>query len=215
MRHSRQQIRPRALALQLCDRILGRGQTLITPGKGLPLVLASYPRGRRRFAAALTETLRFTLPSLPRALRESYGDVLAELPPVVVADLRARNECACLGHHHPRCTLPVAQQLAADSGRPVGEIDLAVDAIRDWRPTPLAHLAVHPAGRREKARFDELRFHTALLSVFLHELEHLAFPDRPEPDIRRRSDRFYRDALSSRLASERGVSFGLTVEQPA
>ena len=197
---------------QLGARLLGRGQTLIAAGERLPLVVASYPRGKSRFALALSHSLTFTLPSLPSTLRDSYLDILSGLPPVVVADLRVRNDCECLGHNHPNCSLEVAQQLAAESGRPVGEIDLAMEAIRTWEPTPLASMAVPPADREEKARLDELRFHTALLSVFLHELEHLAFPDRSEAEVRGHSDRFYRESIRTRLRSEFGASFGLTLE---
>lgn len=212
MRHRGRPVRPKGLLAQLGRKLLGRGQTLIAAGERLPLVIAVYPRGKRRFASSLAETLNFTLPSLPAPLRDSYLEMLAELPPVVVADLRARNECECLGHHHPQTALAVARELEAESGRKVGEIDLAVEAIRTWEPTPLSSLAVPPADRAEKARLDEMRFHTALLSVFLHELEHLAFPSRPEAEVRRRSDRFYRESIRSRLRSEWGASFGLTAE---
>lgn len=212
MRHRGRPVRSKGLLSQLAEKVLGRGQTLIAAGGSLPLIVAVYPRGKSRFAAALGEALRFSLPSLPPPLREAYEDILAEIPPVVVADLRSRNACECLGHHHPQSALAVARELEQQSGRRVGEIDLAVEAIRSWEPTPLSSLAVPPADRDEKARLDEMRFHTALLSVFLHELEHLAHPDRPESEVRRRSDRFYRDSIRARLRSEWGASFGLTVE---
>lgn len=212
MRKRNRAIRPRGLFMHLAEKALGRGQLLIAAGERLPVVIASYPRGKRRFAAALAEALRFTLPSAPAPLRDAYLDMLGGLPPVVVADLRARNDCTCLGHHHPQCSSNVALQLAAASGRKVGEIDLAIEAIKDWEPTPLATMAIASADREEQARLAELRFHTALLSVFLHELEHLAFPDRPEEEVRRRSDRFYHESIRTRLAGELGASFGLSVE---
>ena len=155
------------------ERIVGKGEALIAAGDSLPLVVASYPRGRSWFAASLGDVLRFTFPSLPAALRSAYADVLAKLPPVVVADLRRRNVCTCLGHHHPQSAHSLlARRIAADTGGGIGEIDLAVEAIRAWNPLPLAGLAA--ACNEDVARLSEdVRFRAALLSVFLHELEHV------------------------------------------
>jgi hypothetical protein len=145
-------------------------------------------------------------------LRSAYQDVLAAVPTLVVAVLRSHNPCTCLGHHHPSGTESrLARRLAVDTGRRVGEIDLAVDAIRRWEPLPLAALAAAvQAGTQElAAELEYRRFHTALLAVFLHELEHLAFPDRPEAEIRRRSDAFYLGSVREFTSQELGVPFGI------
>lgn len=207
MTHRRLRVRSRSLLVELVERALGRGQAMLTAGDQFPLVLATFPRGRARFAMALGSALRVTFPYLSPALQQSYAETLACAPPLIVADLRARNPCTCLGHHHPVCT-PQTQRLASDSACRVGEIDLAIEAIQDWEPRPLSSLAatLDPESAAELAR---IRFQTALLSVFLHELEHVAFPDRPEAEIRGHSDQFYLDALREQVSRDFGVGFGL------
>ncbi len=197
---------PSGLLARFAEAIVGKGETLIAEGDSLPLVVASYPRGRAWFASSLRDVLRFTYPGLPAALREAYSEVLAQIPPVVVADLRRRNVCTCLGHHHPQATHGgLARRIAADTGGGIGEIDLAVEAIRAWNPLPLAGLAA--ACNEDVAPLSEdIRFRSALLSVFLHELEHLAFPNRPEAEVRRRSNRFFIGTVAAQIGGE----FGLT-----
>lgn len=208
MHRFRRRVRPKSLAVEFAERLLGRGEHLICAGDGLPLIVASYPRGKARFASALAESVRLTLPSLPPPIRGSYRSILDALPSVVVADLRKRNVCECLGHHHPSNTLATARRLTIDTGGRVGEIDLAVEAIRCWEPLPIATRAVGTMNRGARLRLDDLRFHVGLLSVLLHELEHVAFPSRPESQIRARSDQFYRDALAAQLLTEFGAGFG-------
>ena len=203
----RHRVRSRSLLLQLVERALGRGQAMLTAGDRFPLVLTTFPRGRAHFAMALGSALRVTFPSLSAPLQAVYHEILARVPSLIVADLRARNLCTCLGHHHPVCT-PQTQQLATDSSCRVGEIDLALDAIREWEPRPLASLAATD-DREAAAELARMRFQTALLSVFLHELEHVAYPERSEAEIRSRSDTFYLDALREQVSRDFGVGFGL------
>jgi hypothetical protein len=195
-------------------RLIGRGQLLIQAGDRLPLVLASYPRGRSRYALTLNSALRAIFPALPATVRGNYDEVLDRLPPLIVADLRACNLCSCLGHHHPRIShTGLTRRLAADVGDRVAEIDLAVDAIRDWEPLPLATLAAQAGVAAEV--LGQTRFQTALLAVFLHELEHVAFPERSEKRIRQRSDQFYVSAIRAQLASEYGIAFGISAQAVA
>jgi len=211
--HRPKRVRPKGLLAEFAERLLGRGQTLISAGDRFPLIVAGYPRGRAWFAQSLAAALQATFPALPASLRSIYDEPLSRLPTLIVADLRRRNLCCCLGHHHPPPSdSPQARQLAAETGSRVGEIDLAVEAIRDWAPLTLSSLAaeqfVPPADAESRATYAELRFHSALLSVLLHELEHVAFPNRAEDEVRRRSDRFYQQALHYLLAEEFGASFG-------
>jgi hypothetical protein len=220
MRHRRERAHAVGLIGQLVGRVLGKGQALISAGDELPLVLALYPRGRAKLVDSLRDAVRSTFPQLPAATRSSYQDVLARATPVVIADLRRRNPCTCLGHHHlPGSHSGFARAFAADTGRPVGEIDLAIDAIRDWKPLPLSGLAVEAwvpeCDRVSRTEFAEARFHAALLSVFLHELEHLAFPEHSEHQVRERSNRFYVDALRAQLSRDFGLEFGITAEATA
>jgi hypothetical protein len=215
-RHRLPSVHPRSLLLQLYDRIRGRDQLLIQAGDELPLVVASYPKGRSWFGASLQSALYSIFRSLSGDQRAAYRDALDRVPSLVVAELRRANACRCLGHHHPAGTESrLARRLAADTGLVVGEIDLAVHSIRDWQPQPLAALAAAVAATERSSRAEtsaELeyrRFHTALLAVFLHEIEHLAFPDRPEHAVRRRSDEFYLSAMSDYVRVEYGVAYGI------
>ena len=86
----------------------------------------------------------------------------------------------------------------ADTGQRGAEIDLAIDAIRSWEPLPLSDFPVAAPIeilKDESAELEYHRFHTALLSVFLHELDHLAFPKRGEKEIRTRRNEFYVGAM--------------------
>ena len=207
-------IHSRGLFAAVIDQIRGLDQMLIRAGDELPLVVASYPRGRLGFATSLQSALCSTYPSLTRRLRDSYRDVLEKVPTLVVAELRPRNACTCLGHRHlPGTESRLARRLMSDTGRRVGEMDLAVEAIRSWEPLPLSGLAVSADEyERDEASLAELeyrRFHTALLAVFLHELEHLAYPKREESLIRRRSNELYAAAMRDYVASQFGVAYGI------
>jgi hypothetical protein len=212
--HRRLEIHPRGLLAEVIDRLRGRDQLLIQAGGELPLVVANYPRGSYGFATSLQSALGSTFRSIGPGIREAYRDVLVRVPSLVVVVLRARNRCTCLGHHHiPGTESRLARRLSADIGRRVGEIDIAVEAIRQWEPLPLSGLAVaggwelvaHPS----RAELEYHRFHTALLSIFLHELEHLAHPERSEAEIRLRSNEFYLAAVREFVAAEYGATFGI------
>lgn len=180
----------------------------------MPLVVASYPRGHFAYAAALESALGPTFRSIPGPLRAEYEPTLAQVPTLVVVALRKSNPCGCLGHHHPAgAEGRLARRLASDTGRQVGEIDLAIEAIRKWEPLPLAAIEAEEARREFRdsslAEFAYFRFHTAVLSIFLHELEHLAFPTRTEALIRQRSNEFYLAAVQDFAAREFGSAFGI------
>jgi hypothetical protein len=180
-----------------------REQTLVRGPSDWPLLLLSYPTKHRRMGEELQDAWLHTLPALRTPIAEAYRRMLKQLPAVVVVILRPYNPCTCLGHHHPPGTESrLAKRLAGDMGSEVGEIDLAWEAIRNWRPQPLSSLAAGDA-------FEALHFRAALLGVMLHELEHLAFPDHNERTVRRTSDDFY-SAVMDELLSEDGVSrFGM------
>ena len=214
MRQRRKRGHSAGVLSQLLGRLAGKSQALIAAGDELPLVLARYPRGRAKLAESLRDAVTRTFPSLPAALRSLYQDALDRATPVVIADLRRRNVCDCLGHHHPPSSHSgFARTFAQETGRSVGEIDLALDSIREWKPLPLSGLAaeawVPDCDRISKSEFAQARFHSALLAVFLHELEHLAFPDRPERQVRERSNQFYVDALQAQLSRDFGLHFGI------
>jgi len=201
-------IHPRGILRQLVERIRGWEQTLVRAGEDLPLVVISYPRGRRVYAEALEAALCQTYPRLSAATRQEYAAELPRLPSLLVALLRGRNACTCLGHYHrPGSEGRLARRLGADTGLRVGEIDLAIDAIRRWEPFPLAALAARPAPA-DRQELEDFRFHAALLAVFFHELEHLAFPERAEGLVRRRSTDFYAASLRE-FSQQLGLSYGI------
>ncbi|HUQ92957.1 MAG TPA: hypothetical protein VM120_14850 [Bryobacteraceae bacterium] len=168
------------------EQLRRREQMLIRGPERWPLLLLSYPGRDAAVAEELREAWLYTLPSLTAA--KPYLPTLERLPAIIVVLLRAHNVCTCLGHHHMRGTESrLTRRLAADMGSEAGEIDLAWEAIREWRPHPLTTM-------RAEA-FEEAHFRTGLLAVLLHELEHLAYPDHQERAVRHASDDFYREAL--------------------
>jgi hypothetical protein len=202
-------IHPRNLLWHLIDKIRGREQILVRASEELPLVVVSYPRGKTALAEALQAALVSTYRQISPDTRRRYEAVLPRLPSMVVAVLRTHNPCTCLGHHHPLGTHSrMARRLRRDTGLPVGELDLAVEAIRAWEPLPLASLAADSAAP-QTPEFKEFRFHVGLLTVFLHELEHLAFPDHDEQEVRQRSNGFYTASMQELFSRELGVSYGI------
>ncbi len=182
---------------------------LVRAGDELPLVVSSYARGSAALAEALRSAICITYRAVSQEVRERYAPILRLLPPMLVVVLRDRNACTCLGHHHrPGTEGRMARRLSSDTGLRVGEIDLAVEAIRQWEPLPLAALAAEPAAE-DREELEEFRFHIALLAVFFHELEHLAFPENREQDVRRRSTEFYADSLRQFFSEELGVRYGI------
>jgi len=196
------------LLTRLYRRLRGTEQVLIRPAADLPLVLISCFRSDYEGVAPVREALEAVWPSLPESLRQRYTATLAGAPPLVVLLLRRRNICSCLGHHHPSTAESrLTRRLRGLSGVRTGEIDLAFDAIREWEPLPLAHLALPPeADTREMSA---VQWHLALLAVFLHELHHLVNPEERESAVRSRSQQFYADALSHFVFEKFGVEFGL------
>ncbi len=194
------------LLARLKERIRGREQRLVRAGAEMPLLLVSFPRGAGAAASELERAYVHALPASKPETRELYRDLWGALPAIIVVQLRDRNPCGCLGHHHPPgAESRVARRLASELGHPVAEIDLAYESIRAWRPEPLASLAAGEA----PDRLEPLRFRAALLAVLLHEMEHLAFPERSEQEILGRSRDFYRRLMSEWVGDELGKDYGI------
>jgi hypothetical protein len=133
-------------------------------------------------------------------------EALAALPAMVVVILRPRNTCGCLGHCHPPGTESrLARRLSSDLGSYVGEVDLAYESLRRWEPHPISALAAGDLG----GRLESMHMEAALLAIFLHELEHIAFPDRVERDIRSTSNDFYMNLMQELVLGEGGVTYGM------
>jgi hypothetical protein len=187
----------------------GTEQLLVRPAADLPLVLISYSPGDRDGVEVFQECLGETWLTLPREYRRRYEDILESTPPLVVVQLRRRNVCTCLGHHHPAGTEGrLTRRLRNMSGVRTGELDLAYEAIRDWEPLPLSHLAL-PDYANASEEMISSQWQLALLAVFLHELHHLVDPRETEHVVRERSQTFYVDALRHFVSDRFGVEYGL------
>lgn len=199
---------PPGLWQRLMESFRGRRQKLVRGDRSAPLLLLSYPPGSGAEEAALELEACYThtLPALSDALARRYAPMWEHLPAVVVVLLRPRSACGCLGHHHPRGTESgLARRLQTELGGSTGEIDLAYEAIRRWQPLPLSSLASAELGDR----LAQLHFHAALLSVLVHELEHLAFPQKPERIVRSGSNEFYGMLMEELVRAESGAVFGM------
>lgn len=186
----------------------GSEQLLVRPAAELPLVLISYVRSDRAGMDSFRQAILEAWPMLPEHHRNRYREVLTETPSFVVVQLRRKNVCTCLGHHHPQGTQSrLMRRLLGLGGVRTGELDLAYEAIRQWEPQPLSHMAlpIEP-GHPELRAF---QYQLALLTVFLHELHHLVAPGESEFAVRAKSQRFYDDLLAHFIAERFGVHYGL------
>jgi hypothetical protein len=206
-KYSRDSIHPQGIIRRVADRLRGREQMLARGGDDRPLLLLSYPRGKREVALTLEKAYRNTLRGLSPHVSARYERILASLPAMVVVVLRPSNVCGCLGHHHPAGTESrLTRRLASELGSPVGEIDLAYEAIRKWSPQPLSTLALNI----ETQYLEELHFQAAMLTVLLHELEHLACPEHSEREVRLASNDFYSLAMDDLVSADWGVRYSVS-----
>lgn len=181
--------------------------------RGLPLLILRYPRSsaNRKAAASLEDAYRQLATVLQPSPLEVYAEILPQLPGTVVVLLREQDPGGCLGHARPEgMESAFTRDLSAQLGCRVGEIDLSWGLIGQWEPQPLASLALEAGvvDYQEWREDKQLQWRVALLTVLFHEMEHLAFPERPEAEVRRRSDRFYQRVLAATLA-ERGQVYGI------
>jgi hypothetical protein len=162
------------------------------------LVIAHHFRDRhaaRKLALAIEQDWIET----PKPCQDAYDEILFQTPGLIVIQLRRRNVCKCLGHRHLAVReAPFAESHEAFLGMDVGEIDLAYEAIDKWTAMPLSDSALD-ARFLEGSRLQDFRdrqFRIKLLSITLHEINHLVSPQAPEPAVRERSLSFYHDAMA-------------------
>jgi hypothetical protein len=189
----------------------GTEQILVRPAAELPLVLISYTGGDQEGVERLRKSLGETWLTLPDPFRRRYSTILKGAPPLIVVLLRRRNICSCLGHHHPPETESrLTRRLRILSGVRTGELDLAFEAIRDWEPLPLSHLALPSEANSEE--MSSFQWQLAMLAVFLHEIHHLVHPHEAEHMVREQSQKFYVDVLTHFVSEHFGVEYGLRRE---
>lgn len=93
------------------------------------------------------------------------------------------------------------------SGVHVGELDLAFEAIREWNPLPLSHLALSLENAEDE--FTSFQLQLGLLAVFLEKLHQLVSPGEPEEAVRGQCQAFYSEVLSHFVTEHYRVEYGL------
>jgi hypothetical protein len=169
-----------------------------------PLIVVAHSfrdKSRARQLALAIEQDWFLAPDRSR---EAYEEILSKAPGLVVVQLRRKNLCGCLGHRHVLVQeIPFKELHEAFRGESVGELDLAYDRIGTWAALPLSDGALdarYHEGTRHK-EFQAQQFRLRVLSVFLHEVNHLVIPREPESSVRERSLAFYRESLAHYVES--------------
>ena len=181
----------------------------------MPLVIIAHFFRDGAMARRLAFVVEQDWMSVPAACRDAYDEILYKAPGLVVVQLRRSNICGCLGHRHVVVREPpFAETHEALRGARVGEIDIAYKRVETWQALPLSDTALD-AKFLEGSRLQEFRalqFRFRLLSVVLHETNHLVFPHEPESSVRERSLAFYRDALASYVESS-VATMSLTIDR--
>jgi hypothetical protein len=164
-----------------------------------PLVVLAHSFRDAAMAQQLEYSIREDWGKVPGRCREVYEEILHKAPGIVVVQLRRTNVCGCLGHRHVAVKEPpFAEPHEAFGGLNCGEVDIAYERVKHWMAMPLMDTALDTkflAGSRLED-FHAVQFRIRLLSVLLHETNHLVFPQESEAAVRERSLAFYRDALA-------------------
>ena len=169
-----------------------------------PLVIVACSFGDGAKARQLALAVEQDWAGVPNRCREAYDEILFKAPGLIVVQLRRKNVCGCLGHRHLVVKeAPFAESHEAFGSAQVGEMDIAYERVETWQALPLSDTALDTkflAGTRLE-EFHAQQFRLRLLSVLLHETNHLVASEEPETSIRERSLAFYRDALASYVES--------------
>ncbi len=165
-----------------------------------PLYLVAHHLRDAGAARQLSLAIEQDWMGVPKPCRDAYDRTLSQAPTLMVVQLRRRNACGCLGHRHSVVKeAPFAEPHDALGGVEIGEMDLAYKPVETWRALPLSDTAMD-AKFSEGSRLEEfhkVQFRLKLLSIILHETNHLVSPQEPEIAIRQRSVSFYHDALAA------------------
>ena len=165
-----------------------------------PLYVIAYRIGDNGRAAEVARAIEQDWIEVPSHCRETYDEILFRAPQLVVIQLHRKNVCGCLGHRHVAVReTPFAMPHDAFGGEHAGEMDIAYQQVLAWQALPLSDTALD-AKFLQGSRLEDFhakQFRLRLLSIILHETNHLVFPNEPETSIRERSLNFYRDALAA------------------
>ncbi len=166
----------------------------------LPVVIIAHAFRDSAMARQLALVIEQDWAGVPQSCRDAYDEILLKAPELIVVQLRRTNVCRCLGHRHPIVReAPFAEPHEAFGGARIGEMDIAYQRVETWAALPLSDTALD-VKFLEGPRLVEFRakqFRLRLLSILLHETNHLAAPQEPEPAVLSRSLSFYREALAA------------------
>ncbi|HEX5412460.1 MAG TPA: hypothetical protein VFZ27_11450 [Terriglobia bacterium] len=191
--------RPRAVRWR--EWLSGRRYLLAAlPDRPRPIyVIAHRVRDAGR-AAEVARALEHDWMEVPARCRESYDETLSRAPQLVVIQLHRTNVCGCLGHRHATVSEPpFAMPHDAFGGEHAGEMDIACQQILRWQALPLSDTALD-AKFLDGSRLEEFhakQYRLRLLSIILHETNHVVYPHVSEGSIREHSLNFYREALAA------------------
>lgn len=180
-----------------------------------PLVVTAHSFRDSQVARQIARAVEQDWPLVPARCREAYDEILFRAPDLVVVQLRRRNLCGCLAHRHVFVReAPFSDTHEAFAGAAVGEMDIAYQHVERWIALPLTDTAFDTkfleGSRQEEFRAQQFRL--KLLSIVLHETNHLVFPQEAENSVRERSMAFYREALAHYVA-DAVASLSLTIDR--
>lgn len=180
-----------------------------------PVVIVAHSSRDGRAARQVSLALEQDWVEAPQNGRNVYDEILFCAPGLIVIQLRQNNLCGCLGHRHPAVReAPFAESHDAFGGAAVGELDIAYKRVETWQALPLSDTALD-AKFLEGSRLDEFhkkQFRLKLLSIVLHEINHLVTPQVAESIIRERSMAFYHDSVGNYVENAVGT-LSLTIDR--
>lgn len=198
------------------DRLMGRRYALAAfPGLPKPLVVVAHNRQDSMKAREMVRAVEQDWPELPSHCREAYDQILQDAPKLVIVQFRRNNVCGCLGHRHVVVReAPFAEAHDALGGDLAGELDIAYRRVETWLALPLMDTALDTqfvTGSRLE-EFHAERFRLQLLSILLHEINHMVRSHEPEDSVRARSLALYRDSLARYVENAR-ATLSLTIDR--
>lgn len=180
-----------------------------------PLVVVAHSFRDASVARRITLAVEQDWKLVPSQCREAYNEILFKAPDLVIVQLRRRNLCGCLGHRHVIVKEgPFREPHEALGGASVGEMDIAYQRVETWLALPLSDTALDAKfleGSRQ-VEFRAEQFRLKLLSILLHETNHLVYSQESEKSVRERSLAFYRDALASYVENS-VMTLSLTIDR--
>ena len=198
------------------DLLIGRRYALASfPDRPKPLVVVAYNRRASMRAREMVRAIEQNWPEIPPHCRDSYDEILQNTPKLVVVQFLRTNTCGCLGHRH----VVVKETLFAEAhdalgGSLAGELDIAYQRVETWLALPLMDTALDTqfvAGSRLE-EFHAERFRLKLLSILMHEINHMVHSHEPEDSVRKRSLALYRDSIAQYVENAR-ASLSLTIDR--